>query len=53
MEINFESINRGWIWYDFYEKLHQQSMLIYGIDAHSVEELEKCAAYCKETIFVK
>lgn len=41
LEANYSSMHRKQqFWYEFWDLLPAQSMMIYGIDAHSVEEIE-------------
>ncbi len=42
LEMNYSSMHRKrQFWYDFWDLLPAQAMMIYGIDAHSVEEIEE------------
>jgi len=41
LEINYSSMHRKrQFWYEFWSLLPEQAMMIYGIDAHSVEDIE-------------
>jgi HisJ family histidinol phosphate phosphatase len=41
LELNYESLRDDMIWYDFWNLLLPLNMMIYGLDAHSVGELEQ------------
>ncbi len=39
LEINYESLKMNWIRQEFWDMVPKKSMIVYGLDAHSIEEL--------------